>query len=319
MFGSKKTRDTGARAPIKSALPTPPAAAPVKLRRINLDRRFTIVGETGQGSMSHVFRAVDNQSGRVVCLKLQDKKKTAAALQRSHQKGRPSEGEIAQRIIHPNVVRTFDHGITSKGDYYLAMEFIEGVSLRLVRETRNLTIDQKVDILAQAADALAAVHAAGYIHHDYGPKNLLVTSDNQVKLIDFGLSIPNTPEFRRPGNRTGTLHYMAPEVLRREPKDPRMDIFSWGATAFEFLTGKLPIDVQGPDQMTMIRLRMNTPPTKLGEIAPDLPPRLIQIVDKALEPRPANRWPSADTLGEALRSIHEPQLSDDEIVGGLFG
>ena len=302
----------GSRKPEKSAPPTAkpkgPAKpkAPPRMPRVNLDRKYTIVAETGQGSMSKVYRAVENATGRVVCLKVQDKAKTVAAMARSHQAGRPSEGEIGLKIVHPNVVRTYEYGETNKKDYFIAMEFVEGVSLTFIRETRSLSLAEKIELIAQAADGLGAVHAAGFIHHDFGPKNLLATPENQVKLIDFGLTIPNTPAFRRPGNRTGTLNYMAPELIRREPKDQTLDIFSWGATSFELLTGRLPYDISAPDPMTMIRLRMNVAPTPLGTVDPSLPPELCAIIDQALERRPQDRWPRADTLAPALRELEVP-------------
>jgi serine/threonine protein kinase len=300
LFGSKGSK-AGKAKPAAAASPAKPAPRP-KVRRTNLAKRFTILAETGQGSMSKIYRAMENATGRTVCLKIQDKAKTAAALARSAQANRPTEGEIGMKIIHPNVVRTYEWGETSKGEYYIVMEFIDGVSLQFVRQSRVLSLAEKVDLLAQAADALAAVHAAGFIHHDFGPKNLLVDRNDHVRLIDFGLSVPNTPEFRRPGNRTGTLQYLAPEVIRREPKDERLDVFAWGVTAFEFLTGRLPYD-DSPDPMVMIRQRMNLDPLELARVAPHLPPALCELVQATLARRKENRWARMDKLAEALRAL----------------
>ena len=122
------------------------------------------------------------------------------------------------------------------------MEFIDGVSFQFVRETRSARTAEKVELLAQAAEGLAALHSVGFIHHDINPRNFLVNRDQQVKLIDFGLSIPNRPAFCGPGNRTGTVQYMAPELLRREAIDERIDIFAFGVMAFELLTERLPYD-----------------------------------------------------------------------------
>jgi serine/threonine protein kinase len=299
LFGSKGSK--AAKAPAKPAPAAKPAARP-KLRRANLAKKFTIIAETGQGSMSRIYRAMENATGRTVCLKVQDKAKTAAALARSAQAGRPTEGEIGQRIVHPNVVRTFEYGETNKGEYYIVMEFVDGLSLQFVRQSRVLALAEKVNLLAQAADALAAVHAAGFIHHDFGPKNLLVDRNDQVKLIDFGLTVPNTPEFRRPGNRTGTLQYLAPEVIRREPKDERLDVFAWGVTAFEFLTNRLPYD-DAADPMVMMRQRMNHDPLELARVAPHLPPALCDLVQATLARRKENRWARMDKLAEALREL----------------
>ncbi|GIW86724.1 MAG: serine/threonine protein kinase [Isosphaeraceae bacterium] len=294
LFGSGKPRPTPGQ---------PPRPAPVKAKRVNLVRRFTLIAETGQGSMSKVYRAVDNETGRTICLKVQDSQKTAAAIARSASVGRLSEGEIAQKIIHPNVVRTFDWGLSTKGEYYIVMEFIDGVSLIYCRESKNLALPEKIELLAQAADALAAVHHSGFIHRDFGPKNLLVNRENQVKLIDFGLAVPNTPAFRRPGNRTGTLTYMAPELVRREPTDERIDIFSFGVTAFEFLSGRLPYDVNPADPMAVMRSRINNQPLKLEDVAPRIPAQLAALVNRTLAKRPEDRWPSAETLGAAFREL----------------
>ncbi len=234
---------------------------------------------------------------------MQDAAKSAAASARSSGHGRLLEGEIGQKIHHPNVVKTFDFGNSTKGEHFIVMEFIDGVSLNFVRESRGLKLDEKLELLAQAAEALAAVHAAGFIHRDFGPKNLLVNRDDQIKLIDFGLAVPNTAAFRRPGNRTGTLNYMAPELVRREPTDERIDIFSFGVTAFEFLTGRLPYDIRTSDPMAVMRSRINGSPMKLEDVAPHLPRELCGIINKTLAKRPADRWPKMSTLPDALREL----------------
>jgi len=275
-------------------------------KRVNLEKRFTIVAETGQGSMSHVYRAVDNQSGRSICLKVQDKEKTAAAFARSGGGFRPTEGAIGVQIIHPHVVRTFEHGESTKGEHFIVMEFVEGMSLTFVRESRGLMLAEKLELLAQVAEGLAAVHAAGFIHRDVGPKNILVNRDDQAKFIDFGLAVPNTPTFRRPGNRTGTLQYMAPELIRREETDERIDIFSFGVTACEFLTGKLPYDANLKDPMAVMRQRINGTPMKLAEVAPGLPAEVCDLIDKTLTRRRQDRWPRMDTLPDALRELPVP-------------
>jgi eukaryotic-like serine/threonine-protein kinase len=300
LFGSKKPEKPKAAAKPSPAPKPKPAPAP-KVRRINLQKRFTIIAETGQGSMSRVYKAMDNETGRSICLKVQDAAKTAAAIARAGQAGRPSEGAIGVQIVHPNVVRTFEHGDTTKGEHYLVMEFIDGVSLNYIRESRPTDLAAKIELLAQAAEGLAAVHKAGFIHHDFGPKNLLINRDDVVKLIDFGLAVPNTPTFRRPGNRTGTLQYMAPELIRREPTDERLDIFSWGVTAFELLTGRLPYDATDP--MAMMRQRINSEPQRLDRVAPHLPGELCALIQKTLAKRPQERWPSMATLVDALREL----------------
>ena len=299
LFGSKKT---GAK-PAAAAKPAAPAKPPppTKARRVNVERKYTILAETGQGSMSKVYRAMEKDTGRVVCLKVQDLAKATAAGARATHEGRLSEGEIGLRIVHPHVVKTYEWGVTPKGAQFVVMEFVEGVSLLSVRQSRVLDLAAKLDFLIQTAEGLAAVHAAGFIHHDFGPKNALIDRNDQVKIIDFGLAVPNTPAFRRPGNRTGTLQYMAPELVRRETTDERLDIFSFGATAFEFLTGKLPYDAT--EQMAMLRQRINTEPMDIAEVNPRLPAELCAVIRKALTRRKEDRWPAMTQVVEALRAL----------------
>lgn len=269
--------------------------------KVNLDRRFTIVAQTSQGSMSRVYRAVDRVSGGTVCLKVQLPEKNAAAAARAD-RARPDEGEIARQIAHPNVVRTLDYGISTRGEHFVVMEFIEGDNFQFLRETRAVPeLEEKLELLAQAAEGLAAVHAAGFIHHDVNPRNFLVDRNRTVKLIDFGLAVPNTPAFQRPGNRTGTLNYMAPELIRREPKDERIDIFAFGSVAFEFLTDRLPFDAAG--SMGSMIQRINAEPLDPVRANPGLPEPLHELLRKLTAKRKDQRWPKMATVPEALRAL----------------
>ncbi|MHB1561910.1 MAG: serine/threonine protein kinase [Isosphaeraceae bacterium] len=270
--------------------------------RVNLQRRFSIVSETARGSMSKVYRAIDNETGRTVCLKVQHREKNQAAVARaSTQEPRPPEGEIAIKLVHPHIVRTFEYGDSTQGDHYLVMEYVDGVSLQYIRENRTARTAQKVELLAQAAEGLAAIHAAGFIHHDINPRNFLVDREQNVKIIDFGLTVPNTPAFRRPGNRTGTIQYMAPELLRREPIDERIDIFAFGVLAFEFLTDRLPYDAN--NSTTLMLQRINTEPLDPAVVKPKLSEELCDVLRKLTARRKENRWAAMSTLPETLRSI----------------
>jgi serine/threonine protein kinase len=207
------------------------------------------------------------------------------------------------KVVHPNVVRTYEHGITTDGERFLVMEFILGVSLKFVREATKVGLRAKVGLLAQAADSLAAVHAAGFIHHDVNPNNFLVDHDNNVKLIDFGLAVPNTPSFQKPGNRTGMLQYMAPELIRREPTDERIDIFSFGIMAYELLTLRLPFG-GGTSTMAQMTQRINSAPIDPVLVNPRISDDLRDILLKTLARRKEDRWQKMSTLGDALREVN---------------
>ena len=276
---------------------------PVPKGKINLARRFTILLETsGQGSMSKVYRAIDNDSGQSVCLKVQIPDKNDAAASRTARVDRPSEGEIGAKIIHPSVVKTLDHGVTTHGETFIVMEYIDGHSLQYVRENHVVpTLRAKLKVLIQAAEGLAAVHEAGFLHHDINPRNYLVDRQGKVKLIDFGLSVPNTPEFRKPGNRTGALAYMAPEVIRRESIDESIDIFAFGAVAFEFLTDKLPFE--STSSLTSMVQRINAEPLDPAVANPDLPVDLHRFLRKLTARRKEDRWPKMGTVAKIFRRI----------------
>jgi serine/threonine protein kinase len=271
-------------------------------RRVNLEKRFSIVAETARGSMSKVYRAMDNQTGRTVCLKVQSREKNEAATTRaSAQQRRPPEGEMAIHLVHPHIVRTFEFGTSNRGEHYIVMEFIDGVSLQFVRETRSARTAAKMELLAQAAEGLAALHAEGYIHHDINPRNYLVDRNQQVKLIDFGLTVPNTPAFCGPGNRTGTLQYMAPELLRREAIDDRIDIFAFGVMAFEFLTDRLPYDAT--TSAALMLQRINAEPLDPAVVKPNLSDELCAVLRQLTAKRREQRWAAMKTLPEVLRTI----------------
>jgi serine/threonine protein kinase len=304
LFKGKKDKPGTSGGSAKPASPAKPAA-PVKAKRnrVNIDRRFKEIALTAQGSMSKVCRALDTKTGRSVCLKVQNTSKTVAAAARASQEARPSEGEIGMKITHPHIVRTFEHGESTRGDHWVSMEFIDGVSLNYVRQSRGASLAEKLELLAQAAEALATVHKAGYIHHDIGPKNFLVDRNNQVKMIDFGLAVPNTPVFNRPGNRTGTLQYMAPELIRRETTDERIDIFAFGVMAYELLTNRLPYEATGDNQMAMMLQRINSEPLDPHQANPDLPAPLCDLIRTLIARRKDQRRRAMAGLAEEFREI----------------
>ncbi|MGE3822122.1 MAG: serine/threonine-protein kinase, partial [Isosphaeraceae bacterium] len=190
----------------------------------------------------------------------------------------------------------------TRGEQFLVLEYVDGVTFDFLRETNAVPkLRHRVELLAQAAEGLAAVHEAGFLHHDVNPRNFLIDREKRVKLIDFGLAVPNTPEFRRPGNRTGTLNYMAPELIRRETIDERIDIFAFGVLAFEFLTGRLPYDAAGSMQ-AMIQ-RINAEPLDPGAVDPSLPPALQDLL-RALTARSRDDRPrTMRKVAETLRAL----------------
>ena len=275
---------------------------------VDLDKRFRIQLDissiSSQGTMSRVFKAVDVETGKTICLKVLDRQKNDEARARaSRHEEKPSEGEIAVQIRHPHVVRTYEHGTTSRGEEYLVMEYVHGISFEGIQQQRLGRTAQRLEWIAQAAEGLSAVHAAGFLHHDVNPRNFLVDRhhDHHAKIIDFGLAVPNAPAFRRPGNRTGCLAYMAPELIRRESIDESIDVYGLGAVAFQLLTGKLPYDVAASPNALLQRFR--TPPTDPQSLQPKLSGEVRDVLLKLVAVDRRDRWPSLTTLADHLRSI----------------
>jgi serine/threonine protein kinase len=269
---------------------------------VNIAKRFDLLGRTGQGSMSKVWRARDRNLGRVVCLKLLDKEKTAKFEARFVGLKRPPEGEICVSLRHKNIVQTYEWGITTTREPFLVMELIDGLGLNFLIETNSPQLaGHRIDYLVQVADGLEYLHQQGYLHRDVCPRNIMVTKDHVVKIIDFGLAIPDRPEFRRPGNRTGTPNYLAPEVIKRVATDHRVDLFALGVTAYEVFTGQLPWEKTA--SMQTLQSHLNSPGKDPAEARRDLDPAVVKFLRKAIERDPRDRFQTAAEFREALKAL----------------
>ena len=274
--------------------------------RLDVHARFELEREAISGTMSKFYKARDRQSGQIVGLKILDPQKTKALEARFPGLNRPTEGQIAMRLVHPYIVRTLQHGLTTDGAQYLVMEFLEGPGMNSVLVARDdeLLDGRRVKFIRQAAEALLSVHKNGFIHRDVCPRNLILTGDRQtVKLTDFGLTVPATEPFMRPGNRTGTPDYMAPELARRRPTDKRLDVFAFGATAYEICTYELPWrrGVTGTAAMTH-----DQPAVDVRQYRPQINRQLAEAIRSCIEPDPDKRCPSMERFLYDIRNVkHE--------------
>lgn len=284
-----------------------------RVEKVDIRRRFELIGRVGQGSMSKVFRARDAMSGRVVALKILDKAKTARLDRRFVGMNKPTEGEIAISLKHPNLVRTIEHGVTTNDEQFLVMEFIEGVGLSYLIDVQSERMrENRIWYMVQLGAAVDYLHRHGWIHRDVCPRNVLVQEDEQLKLIDFGLVVPNTEAFQAPGNRTGTPLYMAPELIKRQRTDERIDVFSYAVSCFEMYTQKMPWEAG--DTLESVMQHINNPPKDIREYSPDLDGEVADAIMRGLAPDPDRRWPSAKKMmdalyaaGERLGAIPEPE------------
>ena len=162
---------------------------------------------------------------------------------------------------------------------------------------------RRVRFLRQAAEAVAAVHAAGFIHRDICPRNLLLNNKcEDLKLIDFGLTVPATRWFMEPGNRTGTPNYMAPELVHRRPTDQRLDVFAFGVTAYEICTFELPW-LRGATGMAA--MGHDQAPVDIHRFRPQIHPQLARAIHACIEPDVQQRCPSMETFLQMIRNVPE--------------
>src|SRR5262249_45490638 len=145
-------------------------------------------------------------------------------------------------------------GITTKGEPFLVMEWIEGLGMNFLIETKSPQLEPNAfNYLIQLSEALGHIHSQRFLHRDLCPRNVMITKEGVVKLIDFGLTIPYKPEFCRPGNRTGTADYLPPELIKRQATDHRVDLFALGVTGFEVFTRQLPWERAASSEETLRR------------------------------------------------------------------
>lgn len=270
--------------------------------------RYLLQSVMGTGGMGAVYRAKHLFTDREVALKLlfadvvQNRNAVARFL---------NEARAAARIGHPGVVDVSDAGVDSaSGEVYLAMELLDGEDLASALDRGAMPLDRFLDVVADLLDTLAAAHAKGCVHRDVKPENLFLVGSAdrlvRVKLLDFGIAHFSEREAgsqTAPGALLGTPYYMSPEQCLGLPVDARSDVWSVGAMVFHALAGRPPFDRGNVNQ---ILLAIATEPAQsLRSVRPDLPAELAEVVDRALQKAPEERWPDAASLRGALLRVRE--------------
>ncbi len=278
--------------------------------KVDVSRRYEKLRDAVSGTMSDFHMARDRETDQIVGLKILDKKKHDQLEMRFRGLEKPSEGEIATSFDHPRIVTTHGYGITTKGEQFIVMEFLDGPGLNsLIIARSELLRGNRLALMRQAAEALQVVHEAGYIHRDICPRNFVCSKDvTSLKLIDFGLTVPARPEFQQPGIRTGTPNYMAPEVVRRKQTDQRLDIFSFGVSMYEMFSFELPWQRGSGDGMAAMN-HGQSDPTPLTKHCPNLHPTIEKVIAKCLVPDPEKRIHSMKELLTALSTVKQEEVS----------
>ncbi len=286
---------------------------------------YRITGQLGRGGMGEVFEAQDLTLGRRVALKFlpPDLAKDSAALDRFQ-----LEARAASALNHPNICTIYAVE-NEAGQTFISMELLEGQSLDAKLANGPLPIDRLLDLGIQLADALDAAHAKGIIHRDIKPANVFITPRGQVKVLDFGLAKltrfaepametvatlagPGPAHLTSPGSTVGTVAYMSPEQASGEDLDARSDLFSAGAVLYQAATGALPFAGKTTALIFHAILQLDPPPP--SQLNPTLPPKLDEIVAKALEKDRDLRYQSAADLRGDLRRLKRDLESSRKVL-----
>ena len=282
-----------------------------KTSKIDVSKRFELDRHAFSGTMSKFRVAKEIGTGKLFGLKFLDQKKLDHFRSRFKGLNKPEEGEIAMQIQHPLIVETYEYGKTEQGQEYILMEYIEGAGLdAIIRSKRQDIVPNRLKMIKQMAQAVQVVHDAGFIHRDVCPRNFICHSNyTGVRLIDFGLTIPDEAPYRLPGNRTGTPQYMAPEIVRRRPTDNRVDVFALGITMYRMLTWEHPwgsTDTSGMAALTHDSAKV----TSIFEHRPDLNKKLGEAVHKCMEIKVDDRMPSCKRFLNAIRNVKSENKQD---------
>lgn len=277
----------------------------------SLVSHYRLIDKIGEGGMGEVYLAQDTKLERKVALKVLPET-LAADVERLRRFGQ--EARAASALNHPNILTIYEIGVAD-GTNYISTEFVDGETLRDALHAKSVSLEKTLDIAIQAASALAAAHDAGIIHRDIKPENIMLRRDGLVKVLDFGLaklsenSPPNVDtegETRAqvktaPGVIMGTVQYMSPEQTRGKVTDARSDIWSLGCVIYEMTTGRPPFT--GETTADLIAEIVKMDPEPISRAAPHVPDRLDEVISKAIEKNPDERYQTVKDLLIDLRRL----------------
>src|SRR5690242_13953521 len=292
-------------------------ALPREPGRELFDGRYRLDTPVGTGGMATVWRATDESLGRVVAIKVLAERysEDESFVERFRR-----EAQSAAGLNHPNIVSIYDRG-EADGSYYIAMEFLDGRSLKdEIVEDGPLPAPRAIDYALQILQALRFAHRHGVVHRDIKPHNIIVGRDRRLKVTDFGIARAGASQMTEVGSIIGTAQYLSPEQARGQQVRPPADLYSLGVVLYEMLTGRVPFDGDSAVAIAMKHVSENPRPPR--ELNPSIPPALEQVVLRALAKDPALRYQSADEMAADLERVrrgasvaHETQALTQVLAG----
>jgi len=251
------------------------------------------------GGMASIWLATDAQGRAVAIRLLHHPLRFNFAARRRFLRG----CEILSKIHNPEYVISYIAHGKIDGDLFLAMEYVEGENLKLLCARADPVVTESIgNILIDMAIALEHVHESGFMHLDFKPENVLLTRNARVRLVDFDLAQPKPDKPRKMSDNPGTPAYMAPEQIRRQPIDHRVDIFAYGVSAYELLTNRKPFSGDSADEILRKQLDRSLEFLAPRELNPDIPAALEKTILKCLERDPDKRYPYLSVLVRDLQA-----------------
>lgn len=276
--------------------------------RKTIQDSYDILEDIGKGGMAHVYKAVQVSLNRTVAIK-EIKPSIAASdelVERFKREARTSAG-----LVHENIIQVYNFGEPKKGSLFIVMEYVDGLDLKTLFRKAGTVPPRIAAIVARdVARALAYAHSRGLVHRDVKPGNIMISSDGDIKLMDFGIVREMDSDLTRTGAFLGTPSYMSPEQFLGEQIKSASDIFSLGVVLFEVLSGKKPFAADNESSLSK-KVRTEKEP-KLREINPAVPRKMQAIIARALKKDPRKRWESADDMAAALSKFIKSRRRNDD-------
>ena len=262
------------------------------------DGRYRIIRKLGSGGMANVYLAEDQELGRRVAIKiLNDRHANDEQFVERFRR----EAKNAAGLSHPNIVSIYDRG-EAEGTYYIAMEYLDGRSLKELIVSRGpAPVHVAIDYARKILDALRFSHRNGIVHRDIKPHNVIVDAEGRVKVTDFGIARAGASQMTEVGSIIGTAQYLSPEQAKGAPVDQTSDLYSVGIVLYELLTAKVPFTGDSPVEIAMKHI--SAIPEPPSSIRPDVPADLDKVVLRALGKVPEDRYPNAEEMDLDLQRV----------------